>query len=350
MAVDQRRLEEMTGRVASDFGAALSAALVGIGDRLGLYRALAAEPATPAELAERTGTSERYVREWLLNQAASGYASYDGSSGRYFLREEQRLALADEASPANMVGAFHVAAAAFAAAPRIEQAFRTGEGLAWGEHDAALFEGTERLFAPGYRQNLTTAWIPALDGVQEKLEAGASVADVGCGHGVSTVLMAERYPRSSFVGFDYHAASVERARTLAAEAGVEGRCRFEVASASAYPGRGYDLVTHFDCFHDLGAPLAAARHVRETLAPTGTWMLVEPYAGDRVEDAFTPVGRIFSAASTVICVPCSLAEHGPALGAQAGERRLRELLVEAGFSRVRRATETPFNLVLEARP
>jgi SAM-dependent methyltransferase len=353
MAVDEARLEEMIGRVATDFGASLSAALVGIGDRLGLYRALAdIGPATPAELAERTGTHERYVREWLVNQAAGGYVSYDPDAERFHMSEEQALALADEDSPVNMIGAFHITSSVFADAPKVIERFRTGDGLAWGEHDHSLFEGTERLFAPGYRANLVESWIPALDGAEEKLRTGAMAADVGCGHGASTIIMARAYPASRFVGFDNHAGSVEQARERAREAGVEDRVRFEVGGATDYPGDGFDLVAHFDCFHDLGNPVAAAAHVRETLAADGTWMIVEPHAGDRVEDLFNPVGRIFSAASTAICVPSSLAddEHGATLGAVAGEARTRAVVQEGGFTRFRRATETPFNLVYEARP
>jgi SAM-dependent methyltransferase len=350
MAVDEAKLEEFMGQFVQDMGAAASGALVAIGDQLGLYRGLAeGGPATAAELAQRTGTHERYVREWLLNQGAGGYVSWDPAAERWFLTEEQQFALVDEGSPAYVLGAFEVLQAMYADAPKIAERFRTGAGLDWGDHDHRLFGGTARFFAPGYRANLVAEWIPALDGVEAKLRAGARVADVGCGHGISTVLLAQAYPDSQLFGFDYHAPSIEQARRGAAAAGVEN-VSFEVAGADAFPGEGYDLVAHFDCLHDLGDPVGAGRRVRETLAPDGTWMIIEPMAGDAVEDNLNPVGRIFAAASTVVCVPTSLAQDGIALGAQAGEARLREVIEAAGFSRVRRATETPFNLVLEARP
>jgi len=351
MAVDEAKLEQFMGQFVQDMGAAASGALVAIGDQLGLYRGLAdGGPATAAELAERTGTHERYVREWLLNQAAGGYVTWDAEAERWLLTEEQQLALVDEGSPAYVLGAFEVLQALYADAPKIAERFRSGDGLDWCDHDHRLFGGTARFFAPGYRANLVASWIPALDGVEEKLQAGARVADVGCGHGISTVLLAQAFPASTFAGFDYHAPSIEAARRNAAEAGVEDRVRFEVARADGFPGEGYDLVAHFDCLHDLGDPVAAGRRVREALAPDGTWMVVEPFAGDTVEENLNPVGRVFAAASTVVCVPTSLAQDGIALGAQAGEERLREVIEAAGFSRVRRATETPFNLVLEARP
>jgi 2-polyprenyl-3-methyl-5-hydroxy-6-metoxy-1,4-benzoquinol methylase len=350
--IDEKKLNEFMGRAVGDIGSAISAALVLIGDKLGLYKAMAASGSvTPAELAGRTETTERYVREWLNNQAAGGYVIYDAASGRYTLPPEQAMAMADETSPAFLPGAFQVVAAAMRAEPRISQAFRTGSGLDWTEQDPILFEGTERFFRPGYIGNLTTAWIPALDGVEAKLKRGARVADVGCGHGASTILMARTYPRAEFVGYDYHEASIETARRRAKEAGVSERVRFEVATAQSYAGKGYDLVAAFDCLHDMADPVGAARHIRASLAQDGTWLLVEPFASDRVEENLNPVGRVFYGASTVFCVPCSLAGHGPALGAQAGEARLRSIVVEqGGFTRFRRATETPFNLVLEARP
>jgi 2-polyprenyl-3-methyl-5-hydroxy-6-metoxy-1,4-benzoquinol methylase len=350
--IDEKKLNEFMGRAVGDIGAALSAALVLIGDELGLYKAMATlGPVTPAELASRTETTERYVREWLNNQAAGGYVSYDAASARYTLPPEQALALADETSPAFLPGAFQIIAAAMRGEPRIANAFRTGGGIEWSDQDPILFEGTERFFRPGYIGNLTTAWIPALDGVEAKLKRGARVADVGCGHGASTILMARTYPQSQFVGFDYHEASIETARRRAREAGVGDRVRFEVASAQDFAGQGYDLVACFDCLHDMADPVGAARHVRQALAPDGTWLLVEPFANDRVEENLNPVGRVFYGASTMFCVPCSLAGHGPALGAQAGEARLREIVAQGGgFTRFRRATETPFNLVLEARP
>jgi SAM-dependent methyltransferase len=327
----------------------MSAALVVLGDRLGLYRALAARPATAAELAQRSELAERYVREWLNAQAAAGYVTYDAATGRYALPAEHAEALANPDSPAFVPGLYQVTGAIWAAEASIAQRFRTGEGFSWGEHHPCLFEGTERFFRSGYIGNLVPAWLPALDGVVPKLERGAKVADVGCGLGASTILMAKAFPRSRFWGFDSHAGSIEKARQRAADAGVGDRVHFEVAKSTDYPGDGYDLIAHFDCLHDMEDPVGAAHHVRKTLADDGTWMIVEPYAHDRDEDNHNPVGRVFYSASTMICVPHSLSQHGPALGAQAGETRLREIATSGGFSRFRRATETPFNLVLEAR-
>jgi 2-polyprenyl-3-methyl-5-hydroxy-6-metoxy-1,4-benzoquinol methylase len=351
-AIDENKLNAFMGRAVGDIGAAMSAALVLIGDELGLYKAMASAGAiTPAELAKRTETTERYVREWLNNQAAGGYVSYDAASGRYTLPPEQAMALADETSPAFIPGAFQLIAAAMRAEPRIAQAFRNGDGLDWGEHDPILYVGVERFFRPGYLGNLVSAWIPALDGVEAKLKRGARVVDVGCGHGASTILMARSYPQSQFLGVDTHAPSIETARRRARDAGVADRVRFEVASAQDFAGTGYDLVACFDCLHDMADPVGAARHIRKALAKDGSWLLVEPFATDKVEDNHNPVGRVYYGASTVFCVPCSLAGHGPALGAQAGEARLRHVVVdEGGFSALRRATETPFNLILEARP
>jgi SAM-dependent methyltransferase len=351
MTLDQSRLEELLGRFVQDFGATGFAATVVIGDKLGLYQALAAGPATPAELADRTSTHERYVTEWLAAQAASRYVSYHPTSGRFSLSEEQAFALAHEDGPMYLPGAFQVMVAAVKDEPKVTEAFRSGAGVGWHEHDPELFAGTERFFRPGYAANLVSSWIPALDGVQAKLEAGATVADVGCGHGASTIIMAQAYPHSRFVGFDYHQPSIERAQKAASKAGVADRCRFEVAPAHAYPGAGYDLVAVFDALHDMGDPVGAAAHIYQTLAPDGTLLLVEPYADDRLEDNFNPVGRAYYAASTLLCVPHSLSEGpGTALGAQAGERRLREVATAAGFRRFRRAAETPFNLIFEARP
>jgi SAM-dependent methyltransferase len=351
MAVDQTKLEEFVGKAVGDLGAALTAALVVVGDKLGLYKAMAAAPAlTPAELATRTGTAERYVREWLNAQAAAGYVSYDAAAGRYFLSPEQATALADEHSPAFVLGGFQAMTAAMKAAPKVSEGFKTGKGVGWHEHDPDLFEGTERFFRAGYRASLTTSWIPALDGVEAKLEAGAKVADIGCGHGASTILMAQAYPRSEFFGFDYHAPSIARAQQRAAEAGVADRVRFDVAKAKEYPGTGYDFVAFFDCLHDMGDPVGAAAHVHDSLHADGTWMLVEPFASDRTEDNLNPIGRVFYSASTLICTPASLAQEvGLALGAQAGESRLREVVTAGGFTRFRRATQTPFNLVFEVR-
>ena len=350
--IDEARLQEFVGRFAGDLGAALHQTTVIIGDKLGLYAAMGdGEPVTAAELAARTGTDERYVREWLCAQAASGYAEYDPDSGRFFLTAEQAACLADRESPTFLPGAFYIAAALVKDEPKVTERFRTGEGLGWHEHDGDLFCGTELFFRPSYVANLVPSWLPALDGVEEKLRAGARVADIGCGYGASTIVMAKAYPRSQLVGFDYHEASIEAARRAADRAGVSDRVRFEVASAKDFPGDGYDLVCVFDALHDMGDPVGAAAHVREALAPDGTWLIVEPMAGDRVEDNLNPVGRIFYSASTTICTPASRAQEvGLALGAQAGEARLRAVIEEAGFTRFRRATETPFNLVLEARP
>jgi SAM-dependent methyltransferase len=351
-AIDEGKLNEFMGRFVGDLGAALSAALVVIGDRLGLYRAMGdGQPVSAEDLASRTETDPRYVREWLSNQAAGGYVTYDPASGRFHLTPEQALALAQEGSPAFVPGAFQLATALIKDEPKIERAFSTGGGVGWHEHHHDLFAGTERFFRPGYSANLISTWIPALDGVQATLQTGGRVADIGCGHGASTIIMAEAFPRSSFVGFDYHEASIEHARRAAAHAGVDGRVTFAVAPAKSYPGAGYDLVTMFDCLHDMGDPVGAAAHVLETLDDDGAWMIVEPYAGDRLEDNLNPVGRVFYGASTLVCTPASRdQEIGLALGAQAGEARLRDVITTGGFTRVRRAAETPFNLVLEARP
>jgi 2-polyprenyl-3-methyl-5-hydroxy-6-metoxy-1,4-benzoquinol methylase len=352
MATTEEKLNALLGKVVGDVGAAMSAALVVVGDKLGLYKALSAlGPSTPAELARRTETAERYVREWLNAQAASGYVTYDAPSGRYHLEPEQATAFADETSPASVPGLFHVCCAMWHGEEKITENFRTGAGLAWGAQHTCLFEGTERFFRAGYVGNLMSSWIPALDGVKPKLEKGAKVADVGCGLGASTILMAKAFPKSTFHGFDSHPRSVEIARQRAAQAGVADRVSFEVAQSTDYPGTGYDLVAHFDCLHDMEDPVGAAKHVRETIAKDGTWMVVEPFAGDAPENNHNPVGRVFYSASTMLCVPHSLSHGGPALGAQAGEGRLRDVIVKGGgFASLRRATETPFNIVLEARP
>ena len=352
MAIDNDKLHEFLVKAVVDFGATFHAALVRVGDKLGLYKGLAAGGAqTPAELAKRTGTTERYVREWLCNQAAGGYVSYDGKAGKFFLSDEQAFALADENSPVFLPGAFQVALAAVKAEEQITDRFKTGEGMGWHEHHPELFVGTERFFRPGYAANLITSWIPALEGVKDRLEQGATVADVGCGLGASTVLMAKSFPKSKFVGFDYHDKSIEIAKQRAKEAGVADRIEFKVAKAKDYPGKDYDFVTFFDCLHDMGDPVGAAEHVRSTLRNSGTWMIVEPSAGDTLEQNMNPIGRAFYGASTLLCTPASLSQEvGLALGAQAGEKRLKDVVTKGGFKHFRRATETPFNLIFEARP
>jgi 2-polyprenyl-3-methyl-5-hydroxy-6-metoxy-1,4-benzoquinol methylase len=350
MAVNEAKLQEFMGKALGDMAAGMSAVLVLIGDKLGLYKALAQSgPVTTSEFAQCTGCAERYLREWLANQAAGGYVTYDAATKKYRLMEEQAMALAEENSPAFIPGIFHTMSAVFKDEPKITERFRTGQGLPWGDHDKSLFEGTERFFRPYYNANLVSAWIPALDGVEVKLKKGGRVADVGCGYGASTILMAKAYPQSEFIGFDAHPASIETARRRAQEAGMNGRVKFEVAKSTDYPGKDYDFVAHFDCLHDMGDPVGAARHVFETLKKDGSWMIVEPFAHDRVEENLNPIGRLFYAASTMICVPASLAYNGPALGAQAGETRLREIINQGGFKKIRLATQTPFNLILEAK-
>jgi 2-polyprenyl-3-methyl-5-hydroxy-6-metoxy-1,4-benzoquinol methylase len=352
MAINTDRLDALLGKAVVDFGATFHAALVGVGDRLGLYKALAdGGPQIPAQLAYHTGTAERYVREWLCNQAAGGYVTYDSLTGRFYLTEEQAFTLADENSPAFLPGMFQVALAAAKAQEQVTERFKTGKGMGWHEHDPDLFIGTERFFRPGYAANLISAWIPALEGVAEKLTRGATVADVGCGLGASTILMAKSYPNSRFFGFDYHSVSIGTAKKRAQDAGVADRIQFKVAKAKSYPGENYDFVTFFDCLHDMGDPVGAAAHVRKSLKSDGTWMIVEPFAGDKIEENLHPIGRAFYGASTLLCTPASLSQEvGLALGAQAGEKRLREVVSAAGFATFRRATQTPFNLVLEARP
>jgi len=351
-APDPEKLNAFVGKMLNDLGAAASAVLLIIGDKVGLYRELAkGEALTSGELASRTGTDERYVREWLANQAAGGYVDYDPATQTFTLPPERAFMLADESSPLYIHGAFQIVEAMMAAEPKISERFRSGKGFGWHEHEPMLFEGTERFFRPGYNAHLVGEWIPALDGVEAKLRTGAKVADVGCGLGASTIIMAQAYPNSSFHGFDYHAGSIELARKRAQASGVSDRVTFEVATAKDFPGRDYDLVTFFDCLHDMGDPVGAAKHVRDALAPNGSWMLVEPYAGDRLEDNLNPVGRIFYAASTLLCTPASKSQEvGLALGAQAGETRVRKVTEEAGLTRFRRATETPFNLVYEIKP
>jgi SAM-dependent methyltransferase len=350
MTVDQDKLMDFLGRFVGDLGATAAAGSVVIGDRLGLYRALAAGPATASGLAERTDTSPRYVTEWLRGQAAGGYVSYDPATDTYSLTEEQAFALTDPNGPVFLPGAFQLALGSLQAVPQVAEAFRTGAGMGWHEHDEDVFAGCERFFRPGYVANLIPSWIPALDGAEAKLRAGAKVADVGCGQGASTVLLAEEYPASTFLGSDYHDGSIEAARKRAADSGVGDRVNFQVASAQTFGGTDYDLVATFDCLHDMGDPLGAARHIREALATEGCWLIVEPAAGDTVTDNLNPVGRVYYAFSTLLCVPNALSQPGGyALGAQAGEAAIRQVVTDAGFTRFRRAAETPFNLVYEAR-
>jgi SAM-dependent methyltransferase len=352
LKVDESKLNEFMGKALGEMGAAFNTALILIGDRLGLYKAMAgAGPMTAADVAGKTGTTERYVREWLCAQAAGGYVTYDPATRTFTLPDEQAFALAVEDSPAFIPGAYQIVASLILDEPKIREAFKTGAGVGWHEHDCNLFEGTERFFRPGYSAHLISEWIPSLEGVEAKLKNGAVVADVGCGYGVSTILMARAYPKSRFFGFDNHALSIERARASATKAGVADRITFATASSKEYPGKDYDLVAFFDCLHDMGDPVGAASHVRQSLRPDGTWMIVEPFADDHLEQNLTPVGRVYYSASTLICTPASLSQEvGLGLGAQAGQSRLRDVVMKGGFSRFRRATETPFNLVLEARP
>lgn len=351
MAIDHGKLEEFLGRAVGDWGSAMGGLLAYAGDRLGLYKAMAgAGPLTPEQLAAKTGTHARMIKEWLASQAAGGYVTYDPATGKYALSAEQEFALANEGSPAYIMGGYQILLSVFQDADKIIEAIRTGKGLGWGDHNRHLFEGTERFFKPNYVANLVSAWIPALEGMEARLKKGGTVADVGCGHGVSTLLMAKAFPNSSFVGFDYHLPSIEWAQKQAEKEGVAGNCRFKVAGSTDYPGTGYDLVAFFDCFHDMGNPAGAARHVKETLKGDGAWMIVEPYANEKVEENLNPVGRVFYSASSMICVPASLNEGGPALGAQASDSQYKEIMAAAGFTRFRRATQTPFNRVFEARP
>ena len=348
--LDMTKLNAFIGQFVTDLGAAVHAGMVVIGEKLGLYKALAGEPLTSAELAQKTSTDERYVREWLSSQAAGGYVTFDATTGKFGMNAEQAFALATEDSPAYLPGAFELALGTLAAVPRMTEAFRSGQGMGWHEHDEGVFHGCEKFFRPGYAANLVSSWIPALDGVQEKLEAGARVADVGCGLGASTILMATAYPKSRFAGFDYHDGSIEAARKSAKRQGMNGRVIFEVSAAKSFPGNEYDLVAVFDCLHDMGDPVGAARHVHESLAKDGTWMIVEPYANDQLKDNLNPVGRVYYGFSTLLCTPCSRSQEvGLCLGAQAGEARIRDVVTAAGFTRFRRATETPFNIVYEAR-
>jgi SAM-dependent methyltransferase len=350
-AIDMNKLNAFIEQFVTDLGAAAHAGMVVIGERLGLYKALVGEALNSAQLAAKTNTDERYVREWLASQAAGGYITYHEITGTFSLSDEQAFALATEDSPAYLPGAFELALGSLAAVPRITQAFRTGTGMGWHEHAEDVFHGCEKFFRPGYAANLVNSWIPSLHDVEDKLNAGARVADVGCGKGASTILMAKAFPNSQFFGFDYHDQSIEAARESARRNGVADRATFAVSSAKSFPGHGYDLVAMFDCLHDMGDPIGAAAHVRQSLAKDGTWMIVEPFANDELKDNLNPVGRVYYSFSTLLCTPCSRSQEvGLCLGAQAGETRIRNVVTAAGFNRFRRASETPFNIVYEARP
>lgn len=350
--VDPQKLEAFMGKMVTDMSAAMSGPLVLMGLKLGLYKALAeGGPTNSARLAERTGVMERYVREWLAAQAASGFVEYDASAKTFSMSPEQQMALADEDSPVFVASAYDLIASAYIDEPRITEAFREGRGFGWHEHHECLFRGTERFFRTSYRAHLISDWLPSLDGVVDKLSSGAKVADVGCGHGASTILMAEAFPRSTFVGYDYHETSIKRAQEAAAEARTNSNISFEVASGKDVPDEKFDVVAVFDCLHDMGDPVGVARRIREVMKEDGTFMIVEPFANDDLADNLNPVGRMFYSASTVICTPGSLAQEvGLGLGAQAGEAKLTQVLKEAGFRHVRKAAQTPFNMVLEARP
>jgi len=350
-ALDVNKLNAFIGQFVTDLGATAHAGMVVIGEKLGLYKALASGPMTPPQLAKKTQTDERYLREWLSSQAAGGYITYNEKSGEFSLTQEQAFALATEDSPAYLPGAFELALGSLSAVPRITECFRTGAGMGWHEHAEGVFHGCEKFFRPGYAANLVSAWIPALTDVKAKLEAGARVADVGCGKGASTLLMARAFPNSHFFGFDYHDKSIEAARQSAKRNGVADRVTFEVATAKQFPGKNYDFVAVFDCLHDMGDPVGAAAHIRQSLAKDGSWMIVEPFANDNLTDNLNPVGRVYYSFSTLLCTPCSRSQEvGLCLGAQAGEARVREVVTSAGFNRFRRAAETPFNIVYEARP
>ncbi len=349
--LDMNKLNAFIGHFVTDLGAAVHTGMVVIGEKLGLYKALAGGPMNSAELAAKTGTDERYLREWLASQAAGGYITYDEKTNKFGLSPEQAFTLANEDSPAYLPGAFELALGSLAAVPRIADSFRTGAGMGWHEHEDGVYHGCEKFFRPGYAANLVSSWIPALEGVKEKLEAGGKAADVGCGKGASTVLMAKAFPNSHFFGFDYHDKSIDGARDSARREGVADRVQFDVSKAKDFPGSNYDFVAVFDCLHDMGDPVGAATHVRDSLADDGTWMIVEPFANDELKDNLNPVGRVYYSFSTLLCTPCSRSQEvGLCLGAQAGESRIRDVVAAAGFTRFRRATETPFNIVYEARP
>lgn len=350
--IDPEKLNQLLHQAVSDMAASMHSALILIGDKLGLYRAMAdGTPVTAADLARRTGTTERYVREWLNANAAGHYIEYDPATDTYSMTPEQSFALAQDDTAVHLPGFYHMLASCMKDEEKLTEVFRTGKGFGWHEHEKGLFEGCERFFRPGYLANLTSSWIPALEGVDAKLKAGARVADIGCGHGASTLLMAQTYPNSEFYGFDYHPESIEQAKKKADAAGLGDRVHFEAAPAKTFPGKGYDFVACFDCLHDMGDPTGAAAHVRQTLADNGTWMIVEPFAGDSIAANLNPIGRLYYSASTIICVPASLSQEvALGLGAQAGEKRIRQVVTDGGFTHFRRATETPFNMVFEARP
>jgi 2-polyprenyl-3-methyl-5-hydroxy-6-metoxy-1,4-benzoquinol methylase len=350
--MDEAKLNQFVGQMLNDLGGAVSVALVRMGDALGLYKSLHQKgPMTVKELAAEGGVNERYLREWASHHAASNYLSYDPATQKFTLPPEQAMVFAIDDSPVNMIGAFDSMVAVTGNQDKVQAAFKHGGGVAWGDQTACLFCAVARFFRPGYQNHLVSEWLPALEGVVAKLKRGARVADVGCGHGISTMLMAKAFPNSEFIGYDFHPSSIEAANAHAAENGVSGNTQFEVATAKDYPGKDLDLVAFFDCLHDMGDPAGAAAHVRQSLKPDGSWMIVEPMAGERLEDNLNPIGRLYYGASTMVCVPTSLAQEvGAALGAQAGEARLREVIGAGGFSNIRRATETPFNMILEARP
>jgi SAM-dependent methyltransferase len=352
LTVNQDKLNEIVGRFAAELGASMQGPAILIGEQLGLYKALSVHgPMIPEELAKNTGTAERYVREWLAGQAAGGYVNYDAATGKYVMTPEQAFTLANEDSPVYIPGAFYIISSIYKDRGKLADAFRTGKGFGWHEHHNDLFLGTHKFFRPSYLTNLVSSWLPSLDGVVPKLKTGALVADVGCGYGSSTIIMAKAFPKSRFIGYDYHLESIEWARNVAVTEGVSGNTTFEVALAKDYPRKEFDLVTFFDCLHDMGDPIGAAKHVHQSLKPDGSWMIVEPYSNERVEENLNPVGRIFYNASTMICVPSSLAQEvGLAVGAQASDSKLQEIAFHGGFKQFRRATQTPFNRVFEARP
>lgn len=349
--INEEKLNEVLHKAVIDAGATMQAGLVVIGDKLGLYKAMAgAGSMTTSDLAAKTGTVERYCREWLRANAASGYVNYDAAADTYELTAEQAMLFADDDSPAFLAGGFQMAVASLLAVPHVQEAFKTGGGYGWHEHDDDVFHGVERIFRPSYLTYLSTEWIPALNGVEEKLAKGGKIADIGCGHGASTIVLAEKYPNAEVVGFDFHRESITEARKRAEAAGLSDRVRFSVEAAKDFNGAGYDLVTTFDCLHDMGDPAGASRHIRDMLADDGTWMIVEPFAADQVQDNLNPVGRLYYSVSTLVCTPSSLSQEvARGLGAQAGEKQIREVVSEGGFSQLKRVAETPFNLVFEVR-